>query len=165
MAEDALWYEAATVVGITHAVNVVADGLDGVLPPPEPAGAELQALWDEVRAFHGGQVPEPFRVLGRDPAYLGDVWRAWRHAFADHRLSRRLKTAVAFAVSLATRSAFGIRFHLSELRRLGVGERGVLEVVGVTQVFSSYTKIADMLCLESDMGHIAPVDPTPAPGG
>ena len=26
------------------------------------------------------------------------------------------------------------------------------------------TKIADTLQLESDMGHIAPVDPTPAPG-
>jgi hypothetical protein len=36
--------------------------------------------------------------------------------------------------------------------------------VGVTQVFSSYTKIADTLQLESDMGDIAPVDPTPAPG-
>ena len=39
-----------------------------------------------------------------------------------------------------------------------------MEVVGVTQMFSSYTKIADTLQLEPDMGDIAPVDPTPAPG-
>jgi len=37
--------------------------------------------------------------------------------------------------------------------------------VGVTQMFSSYTKIADTLQLEPDMGDIAPVDTTPAPGG
>jgi hypothetical protein len=32
-------------------------------------------------------------------------------------------------------------------------------------MFSSYTKIADTLQLESDMGAIAPVDQSPAPGG
>ena len=40
-----------------------------------------------------------------------------------------------------------------------------MEVIGVTQMFSSYTKIADTLQLEPDMGDIAPVDPSPAPGG
>lgn len=156
------------MVGVTNALNVVADALPAdLLPPPAPGapGAPAESLWEEIRAFHGGEVPAPFRVLARDPAYLAEVWSAWRHAFADHRLGRRLKTAIAFAVSLTTRSSFGTRFHLAELRRLGVGERGVMEVVGVTQMFSSYTKIADTLSLESDMGHIAPVDPTPAPGG
>lgn len=67
-------------------------------------------------------------------------------------------------MSLTTRSAFGGPFHLGEMRRLGVGEHGVMEVIGVTQMFSSYTKIADTLQLESDMGDIAPVDRSPAPG-
>jgi hypothetical protein len=40
-----------------------------------------------------------------------------------------------------------------------------MEVVGVAQMFSSYTKIADTLQLEPDMGQIAPVDWSPAPGG
>jgi len=40
-----------------------------------------------------------------------------------------------------------------------------MEVLGVTQMFSSYTKIADTLQLEPDMADLAPVDTTPAPGG
>ena len=40
-----------------------------------------------------------------------------------------------------------------------------MEVLGVTQMFSSYTKIADTLQLEPDMDGIAVVDPSPAPGG
>jgi len=40
-----------------------------------------------------------------------------------------------------------------------------MEVLGVTQMFSSYTKIADTLQLEPDMGDIAAVDHSPAPGG
>src|SRR5881296_556423 len=101
--------------------------------------------------------------MAHDAAYLADVWAAVKRAFTDRRLSRRLKTALAFAVSLTTRSAFGTAFHLAELRRLGVGEGGIMEIVGVTQMFSSYTKIADTLQLATDMATIAPVDHSPAP--
>ena len=162
------------MVGITNALNVVADGLaaapggGALLPPVDEATADpqLAGLFAEIRAFYARpDVPAVFRVAARDPGYAADLWAATRRAFADQRLARRLKEALAFAVSLTTRSAFGTPFHLGEMRRLGVTDRGVLEVVGVTQTFSSYTKIADTLQLESDMHDIAPVDDSPAPGG
>jgi hypothetical protein len=172
LSADALWYEAAFVVGITNAMNVVADSLSpeaGVAIPPVDegnAGSEVAALFDEIRAFYGGYpVPVVFRILAHDPAYLGDFWQAVRRAFADQHLSQRLKEALAFAVSVTSKSRSGAALHLGQMRRLGVSERGVLEVLGVTQMFSSYTKIADTLQLESDMRDIAPVDRTPAPGG
>ena len=167
MKEDALWYEAAYVVGVTNALNVVADGLPAdVLPPVSEAAAhaETRAVIDAIRTFYG-EVPAPFLTIAHDPRYLGDLWAAIRHAFDDGRLTRRLKEALAFAVSLTTRSSFGTRLHAAQLRRLGVGEGGVMEVVGVAQMFSSYTKIADTLQLTPDMGDIAPADPAPAPGG
>jgi hypothetical protein len=169
MAGDALWYEAAMVVGITNALNVVADGLGALMTAVKPGAgaAEVEAVYDDIRAFYpgAGEIPLPFGLAAQDPAYLGDLWAAARRAYADNQLSRRLKTTLAFAVSLTTRSAFGTAFHLGEMRRLGVGEGGIMEVVGVTQMFSSYTKIADTLQLEPDMGDIAPVDRSPAPGG
>ena len=171
---DAPWYEAAHVVGITNALNVVADGLAevpgaGALLTPAPeasADPAVRTLFTEIRAFYArADVPAVFRVAARDPAYAADLWAAVRRAFSDNRLPRRLKEALAFAVSLTSRSAFGTAFHLGEMRRLGVTDAGVQEVVGVTQMFSSYTKIADTLSLEPDMDHIAPVDGSPAPGG
>jgi len=171
MKDDAPWYEAAQVVGVTNALNVVADAFGASTPglaalDPGAAGGEARALFDDVRAFYqSADVPLPFRLMAHDPAYAVDVWGAVRRAFDDNRLPRRLKEALAFAVSLTSRSPFGTAFHLAEMRRLGVGERGVMEVFGVTQMFSSYTKIADTLQLEPDMGHIAPADPSPAPGG
>lgn len=167
MVGDALWYEAAMVVGITNALNVVADGLGALMPPVKAGTPEVEATYADIRAFYaaeGGAIPVPFGLAAQDPGYLADLWAAVKRAFGDHHLSRRVKTALAFAVSLTTRSAFGTAFHLAELRRLGVGEGGIQEVVGVTQMFSSYTKIADTLQLEPDMGHIAPSDDTPAPG-
>jgi AhpD family alkylhydroperoxidase len=173
MEGDALWYEAAMVVGITNALNVVADGLtdaralgasiadpDEVTAPPEAA-----ATFADIRSFYARRdVPVAFRLLAVDPGYLADVWATTRRAFADNHLTRRVKESLAFAVSLTTRSGFGTAFHLGEMRRLGVTDRGVMEVLGVTQMFSSYTKIADTLQLEPDMGDIAPVDDSPAPG-
>ena len=172
MAEDAYWYEAAFVAGITNALNVAADGLitpGGPLiePVDENAAPEnSKTVFAEIREFYGEpEVPLVFRVMARDPIYLASFWKALRQAFSDNRLSRRVKEALAFAVSLTTRSAFGTAFHLAQMRRCGVTDAGVMEIVGVTQMFSSYTKIADTLQLHPDMGHIAPVDSSRAPGG
>jgi len=171
MTGDALWYEAAQVVGITNALNVVADGLGAVLSPVEPDAAlpEVRTVFADLRDFYempaSGEIPTPFALAAYEPGYLADLWVTVRHTFTDRQLSRRLKEALAFAVSLTSRSAFGTGFHLSEMRRLGVSNRGVMEVTGVTQMFSSYTKISDTLQLESDMHDIAPADSTPAPGG
>src|SRR5512134_3365926 len=170
MPEDASWYEAAHVVGVTNALNVVADGLGEATPGLAALDSvtgddKARALFDDVRAFYGSSdVTLPFRLIAHDPEYAADVWAAVKRAFADNRLSRRLKEALAFAVSLTSHSRFGTAFHLAEMRRLGVGARGVMEVLGVTQMFSSYTKIADTLQLEPDMGEIAPTDWSPAPG-
>jgi hypothetical protein len=167
MTGDALWYEAAQVVGITNALNVAADTL-GVLGAVDEAAAsvETRALFAEIRAFYGStDVPQSFQFIAHDPLYAADVWAAAKHTFADNRLARRFKEALAFAVSVSTHSASGAAWHLTQMRRVGVGPRGVMEIVGVTQMFSSYTKIADMLQLEPDMGNIAPQDPSPAPGG
>jgi len=167
MTPDALWYEAAFVVGITNALNVVADGMGAAhfaAVDEATAPAHVAPTFAEIRAFYGGHVvPLPFRLIAHDAGYLADVWAAARRAYDEGRLRRRLKAALAFAVSLTSRSAFGTRFHLDEMRRLGVGEAGVLEVLGVTQMFSSYTKIADTLQLSSDMGTIAPIDESPVP--
>ena len=77
MKEDALWYEAASVVGMTNALNVVADGLPAVLLAPvaeAAAGAEARAVLDEIRGFYGA-VPAPFLTLARDPGHL-EIGRA-----------------------------------------------------------------------------------------
>ena len=173
MERDALWYEAACTIGITNAHNVVADALTPndtlaalIMPVSEAEPtAEVGKVFGEIREFYQRpDVPLCFRLVAQDSGYLADIWEATRHAFSDNNLTRKLKEALAFAVSVTSRSSFGTGFHLGEMRRLGVSEVGIREVLGVTQMFSSYTKIADALQLESDMANIAPVDPTPAPG-
>src|SRR3989442_15476568 len=164
MTDDALWYGGARLAGSPTPTRVGGDSPLQSLAPAE-TGPEAERVFAEIRAFYDRAVPAVFRRLGGDPGYLADVWAATHRAFSDNRLTRRFKEALAFAVSVTTRSPFGTTFHLEEMKRLGVGERGVMEGLGVTQMFSSYTKIADTLQLESDMHDLAPVDWSPAPGG
>src|SRR5262245_36625010 len=97
MSGDARWYEAAFVVGVTNALNVVADGLGpaGGAPALLEAVSEADAhgpvgaLFAEIGEFYGGPVPLPLRLVAHDPGYLGDQWAAVRRAFADHTLTRR----------------------------------------------------------------------------
>ena len=173
LSEDDYWYEAAFVVGVTNALNVIAEalvvpGVGPLIAPMSPDGPSpaLAPVFAQIRAFY--EVPEPalvFRILAQDPVYLVDFWGAVSHAFSDKSLSRRLKESIAFAVSLTTRSSWGTPFHLAQMRRLGVTDRGVMEIVQMTQIFSSYTKIADTLQLEPDMANLAPIDRSAAPGG
>src|SRR6185436_2702226 len=113
MEGDALWYEAAMVVGITNALNVVADGLTDaralgvtIADPDEVTVApEAASTFADIRTFYERRdVPIAFRLLAVDPGYLADVWSAARRAFGDNHLTRRVKEALAFAVSLTTRS-------------------------------------------------------------
>jgi len=172
--EDAPWYEAAFVVGITNAMNVVADAIAGsaavapLIAPLEPAACDKRtaALYEDIRSFYSSaEVPLALRLIAHDAGYLEDFWQAVKRAFSDNRLPRRFKEALAFAVSLTTHSGFGTAFHLGEMRRLGVTEVGVREILGVAQMFSSFTKIADVLALDADMAEMAPVDWSPAPNG
>ena len=105
-------------------------------------------------SYQTDQVPHIFRALAQDPGYLHDYWGAVRFAFSDRRLDRLTKEALALAASMAAKSDYGVDLHLREVRRLGLSEQGVMEVIQVVQLFSCYTKIADGLQLEPDFTHL-----------
>ena len=163
--DDAYWYEAAYVYGITNGINAVADGLrlpmdfsDTPARQPlvklvefEGASDRVKEIYLDIMAFYQTEhVPAIFKVLAHDDGYLKDYWGAVRFVFRDGHLDRLTKEAVAFATSMAAKSDYGVDLHLSETRRLGLSEKGIMEVVQVVQLFSCLTKIADGLQLGPD---------------
>jgi len=76
------------VVGITNALNVVADGLGGAPMPqvePETAPAEVRTIFADIRAFYGtggpaadvlgGRDSDAFGLIAHDPGYLATSGR------------------------------------------------------------------------------------------
>ncbi len=162
--DDRIWYELSYVAGVTNGLNAVADGLDlpldfspsaprPVLPLVDPAQAspEIKDLFAEITEFYAmDQPPAIFRWIARDPRFLQGYWGATRAAFRPGRLDRLTKEILAWAASLTARSRYGVDFHLREMRRLGLSEDGITEVVEVVQCFNTVTKIADALQLSPD---------------
>ena len=119
----------------------------------EPADAPLQvkAVFDEMMAFYAlDRPPAVFRWMARDAGFLQDYWAATREAFSDRKLDRLTKEVLALAASLTAKSDYGVDFHLREVRRLGLSDQGLTEVIEVVQCFNTVTKIADALQLQPD---------------
>lgn len=163
--DDAYWYEAAYVYGVTNGINAVADGLrlpleNSDTPARKPlvapiefeqASDQVKDIYSDIMAFyHTEQIPAIFKTLAHDEGYLKDYWGAVRFVFSDGKLGRLTKETLAFASSMAAKSDYGVDFHLAEAKRLGLSEKGVMEAVQVVQLFSAYTKIADGLQLSPD---------------
>jgi AhpD family alkylhydroperoxidase len=123
------------------------------MPLMEPADVppQVKDVFAEITAFYAmEQPPAVFRWMARDPRFLQGYWEATRAAFTAGRLDRLTKEVLAWAASLTAKSRYGVDFHLRELRRLGLSEDGVTEIVEVVQCFNTVTKIADALRLEPD---------------
>ena len=150
---------------MSNGINAVADGMrvpldfsDVPLRKPlvklvelEEASNPVRQVYKDIQAFYQTErVPNVFKVLAHDEGYLHDYWRAVRFVFEDRHLDRLTKEAVALAASMAGKSDYGVDLHLREVRRLGLSEQGIIEVIEVVQLFSCYTKIADGLQLEPD---------------
>ncbi|GIX48073.1 MAG: hypothetical protein KatS3mg131_2284 [Candidatus Tectimicrobiota bacterium] len=177
-ADDAYWYEAAYAYGVANGINAVADSLrlpldfseaparQPLVPllEPDAAPSGVRHLYEEILDFYQcPRVPSIFRALAHDEGYLRDYWGAVRFVFSDGRLDRLTKEAVALAASMAARSDYGVDLHLREVRRLGLSEQGVLEIVQVVQLFSCYTKMADGLQLEPDFTRLLHAAKAPKP--
>ena len=123
------------------------------LPLVDPASAspEVKTVFDEIMAFYEMEHPPAvFRWMARDRMFLQGYWGATREAFSDRKLDRLTKEILAFAASMTAKSDYGVDFHLSEARRLGLTDPGLTEAVEVVQLFNTVTKIADTLQLQPD---------------
>ncbi len=152
------------MAGVTHGLNAVADGLRlplefspsprVALLPPGDAGQvspEMKTAFEEIAAFYQmDRPPAVFRWMARDAGFLQDYWAATREAFSDRKLDRLTKEVLALAASLTAKSDYGVDFHLREVRRLGLSDQGLTEVIEVVQCFNTVTKIADALQLQPD---------------
>ncbi|MBI3458071.1 MAG: carboxymuconolactone decarboxylase family protein [Candidatus Rokubacteria bacterium] len=121
------------------------------LVEPEVAPPDLRAAFDDACAFYAmARPPAVLRAMANDPGFARDLWSAARATFEPGALDRLTKEVLALVASVTAKSDYGVDFHLREVRRLGLSEAGVLEVLQVTQMFNGFTKIADALRLAPD---------------
>ena len=67
------------------------------------------------------------------------------------KLDRRTKEIIALAVSATNNCTYCIDAHTAQLRKLGLGDAEITEVMAVVDLFNGFNKRADGMQLESDL--------------
>lgn len=156
-----IWVENSFVIMAVHGLIRLADGLRlspefdpaprrPLMEMPAPNEAAQKTLADIATFFSLDHAPEVFRAMARRPLYLKTTWDFVRRALEPDLLSAEQKRLIAFAVSVAAGSDYGIDLFAHHARRLGASDDAIFETLAVVHRFAGLTKFATSLNLEPD---------------
>lgn len=108
----------------------------------QEADAKTRKVFDEIKQAYGtADVPPIFRLLARLPLYLETSWRRLRFAFFDEgRLGLRTKWMIGLAVSSSNNNKPMILECTRMLRRLGVSDAELAELMAVVDASNGMNK-------------------------
>lgn len=112
----------------------------------EDATGEVREVYDEILASRGlARVPNFWRAIAHDPAYLRAEWDKLRAVMAERHLDRRTKEIIAVAVSATNNCDYCLHSHTDNLRAMGMTDAELVELLGVVDFFNGSNAIASGL--------------------
>jgi AhpD family alkylhydroperoxidase len=126
------------------------------MPGDDPESAEVAAVFADIRRTFGMSfVPNLFKVMAHKPAYLKASWERVKIIMGPGSIDRKTKEMIAAAVSAANGCDYCVAAHTAALRTLGVGDREIVELMAVVDLFSGFNKLLEGLQVAPDIG-VAP---------
>jgi uncharacterized peroxidase-related enzyme len=116
----------------------------------QQATGKVKEIYDEIRQAFGA-VPGIFQAMGHNPDYLEVFWRKFQVVMGAGALDRKTKEIIAVAVSATNNCEYCIHAHTAMLKKLGMDDAGILEVMAVVDFFNGINKLADGLQIEPDI--------------
>jgi uncharacterized peroxidase-related enzyme len=84
---------------------------------------KAKLVYDQIKGELGfGIVPNLFKSMGSNPAFLETSWNKFRDTILKGELPRTLKEMIGVAISQANKSEYALRVHLHGLSALGMSE-------------------------------------------
>jgi len=122
------------------------------LPEREDLNNEkAQRVYEEIEKEFGGFVPNFFKAQGSQPEWLEVNWERHKRIMQQGELDRKSKELIAFAVSIARGCDYCHLAHNTAARMHGATDQEISEAIAVTEMFMSFTAIADALQLPCDV--------------
>ena len=118
----------------------------------QEADDRVRKIYEDIKAAFGlSFVPNLFKAMGHHPAYLEASWARVKEIMGPGRIDRKTKEIIAVAVSATNGCEYCVNAHSAALKRLGVGDVEILEVMAVVDLFNGFNKFAEGLRIESDL--------------
>ncbi len=124
----------------------------------DQATGKVAAIFADIKATKKlDRVPNFWRVLATHPDHLELVWtrlKALMHPEAVGRtspLDPRTREIIALAVSAANGCAYCINSHTTALRKLGVDDATLGEILAIVGLFCTTNALADAYQVQPDI--------------
>ena len=124
----------------------------------DEATGRVRAVFDDIKATKGIDfVPNIWRALAVNPDHLESCWHRVKLLMADGALDRLTKEMIALAVSMTNGCRYCINSHTAAVKKLGLSEAALGELVAVVDLFNGMNRVAEAYQVEPDV--LPPVDP------
>ncbi len=118
----------------------------------EEATGKVAEIYADIKATLGIDfVPNLYKVTAPNPDYLEANWNKVKAVMVrTGKLDRLTKEIIAVAVSAVNACGYWMEVHTSAVRKLGLDDEAVLELMAVVDLFSGFNKLVDGLRVEPD---------------
>lgn len=116
----------------------------------EQATGKVKNVYAEIKQMFGA-VPSFLQAMAHHPEYLEAWWQKLKVVMAPGKLDRKTKEVIALAVSATNNCEFCIHVHTATLKKLGVDDAGIVELMAVVELFNGLNKFLDGLSIKPDL--------------
>lgn len=112
----------------------------------------VRAVFDDIKATKKIDfVPNLWRALATHPEHLELMWTRLKAIMRPGKVDLLTKEIVALAVSATNGCDYCINSHTAAVRKLGLDDEALGEVLAVVGLFNSTNKLADAYQIEPDV--------------
>ncbi len=118
----------------------------------EAATGKVKEIYDDIKESIGIDfVPNMYRVMARNPAYLEASWNKVCAVMNDQgQLADLTKAIIALTVSTMNGCSYCTEVYMAAARKYGLDDDGLTEVAAVIDVFHGLNKFNTGLDVEMD---------------
>jgi AhpD family alkylhydroperoxidase len=141
--------------------NTAADRIATVPVVEESAAAgRVREIYDDIKATKGIDfVPNFWKTLATYPPLLEETWSRLKAVMSPGRLDVKTKEMIALAVSATNGCSYCVNSHTAALKKLGVDDATLGELLSVVALFNATNTLADAYQVRPDV--LPPASPTP----
>ena len=109
----------------------------------------VKEIYEEMKSRRGWAfVPLIWRVMALNPPYLQANWERYQAIMMTGSLDSKVKEMIALTVSMVNRCNYCIDSHSGALRKMGMTDGELMELVAVIDFFAGTNVLSSGLGLE-----------------
>ncbi|HMP58545.1 MAG TPA: carboxymuconolactone decarboxylase family protein [Gemmatales bacterium] len=114
--------------------------------------AKVQAVFADIKATKNlDRIPNIWRALATHPDHLELCWTRLKAIMQPGKLDLLTKEIIALAVSVTNGCDYCINSHTAAVKKLGLDNEGLGEVLAVVGLYNSMNRLADGYQIEPDI--------------